>query len=307
MSKEDSGANSMLSNEKIGFIGTGIMGGHMVRRLAQAGYSVAAWNRTRSKVESLSEFGVVAADTPSHAADGADIIIVMVSDGPSSDAVVHGEGGNGLLNVMKEGSILIVMSSIPVDTAAAQGKAADEKRVRYLDAPVSGGEPGARDGQLTIMAGGDRQAFEAVQALFDVMGRSTFVGPAGAGSLAKLANQVIVGNTIQTVAEALLLVQAGGADPSAVIEALKGGFADSPILQNHGRRMIEGNFEPGARSEIQLKDTSTAEDLGKSFNLVMPMTYQARQTYENLVEHGQAGLDHNAAWLDLRRRSGLPE
>lgn len=298
----------MPSNEKIGFIGTGIMGGHMARRLAQAGYQVSAWNRTRSKAEPLTEFGVDLSDTLAMAVDGADIVIVMVSDGPTSDAVIFGAGDEaGLLDTMKEGSALIVMSSIPVDTAAAQGKAAATKQILYLDAPVSGGEPGARDGKLTIMAGGERQNFDKMQPVFDVMGRSTFVGPAGAGSLAKLANQVIVGNTIQTVAEALLLVQAGGADPTAVIEALKGGFADSPILQNHGRRMIEGNFQPGARSEIQLKDTRTAEDLGKSFDLVMPMTDQARQTYQNLLEHEQGSLDHNAAWLDLRRRSGLAE
>jgi 2-hydroxy-3-oxopropionate reductase len=191
-----------------------------------------------------------------------------------------------------------------METAAAQGKAAQARGVHYLDAPVSGGEPGARDGKMTIMAGGDAGAFDDLQPVFGVMGRSTYVGKAGTGSLAKLANQVIVGNTIQTVAEALLLAESGGADPKAVIEALKGGFADSPILQNHGKRMIEGNFEPGGRCRIQLKDTRTAEDLGKSFGLVMPMTGQARETYSNLVEHEQGDLDHNAAYLDLRRRSG---
>jgi 2-hydroxy-3-oxopropionate reductase len=192
-----------------------------------------------------------------------------------------------------------------METAAAQGKAAKRKSIRYLDAPVSGGEPGARDGKLTIMAGGNADAFEEMQDVFTVMGRSTYVGPAGTGSLAKLANQVIVGNTIQTVAEALLLAQEGGADPDAVIEALKGGFADSPILQNHGSRMIAGNFEPGGRCYIQLKDTRTAEQLGKSFGLVMPMTSQARETFSNLVDNGQGDLDHNAAYLDVRRRSGL--
>jgi 2-hydroxy-3-oxopropionate reductase len=226
----------------------------------------------------------------------------MVSDGPASDDVILGEGG--ILEQMGEGSTLVVMSSIPMETAAAQGKAAQARGVRYLDAPVSGGEPGARDGKMTIMAGGDAGAFKELQPVFAVMGRSTHVGPAGTGSLAKLANQVIVGNTIQTVAEALLLAESGGADPVAVIEALKGGFADSPILQNHGKRMIEGNFKPGGRCHIQLKDTRTAEELGTSFGVVMPMTGQARETFTNLVENGQGDLDHNAAYLDLRRRSG---
>ncbi len=292
----------MSAQHSIGFIGTGIMGLHMARRLAQAGHRMTAWNRTSSKAEPLKEYGVDIAASAADAAKGADIVIVMVTDGPASDEVILGE--SGILEQMGEGSTLLVMSSIPMETAAAQGKAAQARGVHYLDAPVSGGEPGARDGKMTIMAGGDAVAFDGLQPVFGVMGRSTYVGSAGTGSLAKLANQVIVGNTIQTVAEALLLAESGGADPKAVIEALKGGFADSPILQNHGKRMIEGNFEPGGRCRIQLKDTRTAEDLGKSFGLVMPMTGQARETYSNLVEHEQGDLDHNAAYLDLRRRSG---
>jgi 2-hydroxy-3-oxopropionate reductase len=296
----------MAEKHSIGFIGTGIMGFHMARRLAQAGYRVAAWNRTAAKAEPLREYGVSLAAAAAHAAVNADVVIVMVADGPSSDEVIFGvDKSAGVLERMGEGATLLVMSSIPVATAAAQGKAAAARRVRYLDAPVSGGEPGARDGKLTIMAGGDAQAFEDIQPVFAVLGRSTRVGPAGTGSLAKLANQVIVGNTIQTVAEALLLAQAGGADPDAVIEALKGGFADSPILQNHGRRMIAGDFEPGGRCSTQLKDTRTAEELGTSFGLVIPMTAQARETYASLVENGQGDLDHNAAYLELRRRSGL--
>ena len=296
----------MQEKASIGFIGTGIMGLHMARRLAEAGHAVSAWNRTAAKAEPLKSFGISIASSSDVAAQDADAVIVMVSDGPASDAVIHGaDETGGLLGAMGEGTTLIVMSSIPMQTAATQGRAAAENGIRYLDAPVSGGEPGARDGALTIMAGGDAKAFAAVQPVFAVLGRSTHVGPAGAGSLAKLANQVIVGNTIQTVAEALLLAQAGGADPHAVIEALKGGFADSPILQNHGSRMVSGLFEPGGRCEIQLKDTRTAEELGSSFGLTMPMTNQARETYQNLVDNGQGGLDHNAAWLDLRRRSGL--
>ncbi|MCH8239123.1 MAG: NAD(P)-dependent oxidoreductase [Proteobacteria bacterium] len=290
----------------IGFIGTGIMGFHMARRLAQAGYRITAWNRTEAKAEPLRDYGVDIAATAADAAGGAGIAIVMVADGPSSDEVILGTGENtGILERMRAGSTLLVMSSIPVATAAAQGKAAEAAKVRYLDAPVSGGEPGARDGKLTIMAGGDAQAFEEMQPVFAVMGRSTYIGRAGAGSLAKLANQVIVGNAIQSVAEALLLVQAGGADPKAVIEALTGGFADSPILQNHGSRMIAGDFKPGGRCHTQLKDTRSAQELGTSLGIVMPMTAQARETYANLVENGQGDLDHNAAWLDLRRRSGM--
>lgn len=292
----------MSAQHSIGFIGTGIMGFHMARRLAQAGHRVTAWNRTSSKADPLREYGAEVADSAADAAEGADIVIVMVSDGPASDEVILGP--SGILALMGEASTLLVMSSIPMETAMAQGQAAQARAVKYLDAPVSGGEPGARDGKLTIMAGGDAGAFEDLQPVLAVMGRSTYVGPAGTGSLVKLANQVIVGNAIQSVAEALLLAELGGADPNAVIEALKGGFADSPILQNHGKRMIAGDFEPGGRCKIQLKDTRTAEDLGISFGLVMPMTGQARETFHNLVENGQGDLDHNAAYLDLRRRGG---
>jgi 2-hydroxy-3-oxopropionate reductase len=275
----------MSKSYSIGFIGIGIMGFHMARRLAEAGYDVGAWNRTREKAEKLTSYGASVADSAADAAKRSDIVIVMVADGPSSDAVIFGADENpGLLEAMASGSTLVVMSSIPMETATAQGKAANEKGVSYLDAPVSGGEPGARDG---------------------VMGRSTHVGPAGAGSLAKLANQVIVGNTIQTVAEALLLARQGGADPDAVITALQGGFADSPILQNHGRRMIAGNFEPGGRCSIQLKDTRTAEELGRSLGLELPITTLVRGTYAALNERGRGDLDHNAAWLELLRINKL--
>ncbi|MEM8744005.1 MAG: NAD(P)-dependent oxidoreductase [Pseudomonadota bacterium] len=298
--------NSMAEKATIGFAGTGIMGAHMARRLAQEGHQVLAWNRTPEKAAPLKEFGASIVGAVEELGPGADAVIVMVSDGPASDAIIFGDDGtSGLLEKMREGATLVVMSSIPPQTASAQAAAASNRGICYLDAPVSGGEPGARDGTLAIMAGGDAGAFADMQPVFSVFGRSTLVGPAGAGSLAKLANQVIVGNTIQTVAEALMLAAAGGADPEAVIEALKGGFADSPILQNHGKRMIQKNFEAGARSEIQLKDTRTAEDLGKSLGLVMPITNQTRETYQNLVDNGQGDLDHNAAWLDVRRRSGI--
>ncbi len=298
----------MAQRASIGFVGTGIMGFHMARRLAEAGHAVIAWNRTPAKAEPLRDFGVTLAPSAADAGENVDAVIVMVSDGPASDAVILGNANeDGLLGRMRKGATLAVMSSIPMDTASAQAEAASARGIRYLDAPVSGGEPGARDGTLAIMAGGEAQAFADMQPVFSVFGRSTRVGPAGAGSLAKLANQVIVGNTIQTVAEALLLAQAGGADPEAVIEALKGGFADSPILQNHGSRMVQGDFTAGARCEIQLKDTRTAAELGTSLGLVMPITSETKTTYQNLVDNGQGDLDHNAAWLDVRRRSGHGE
>ncbi|GAB4232500.1 MAG: NAD(P)-dependent oxidoreductase [Methyloligellaceae bacterium] len=296
----------MTQKPSVGFIGIGIMGFQMARRLLEAGHPLIAWNRTRAKAEALQDFGARVADSPGEAAQEARVAIVMVADGPASDAVILGEGERaGLLDAMRPGSFLVVMSSIPVETARAQAEAARGKGIRYLDAPVSGGEPGAREGTLAIMAGGSEPDFAELEPLFRTMGRPTRVGEAGAGSLVKLANQVIVGNTIQTVAEALLLAREGGADPAALIEALKGGFADSTILQNHGARMIAGDFNPGARSEIQLKDTRTAEELARSLGLELPVTSLVREIYESLCRHGWGDRDHNAPWLELLRRNSL--
>lgn len=295
----------MNGARSIGFVGTGIMGFQMARRLAEAGHSIAAWNRTPDKAERLEPFGVSVVGQACDAGRDADLVIVMVADGPTSDRVLIGDGAPGLLDTMGAGATLVVMSSIPMETAQAQATAATERGLGYLDAPVSGGEPGARDGTLAIMAGGDRSVFDALGDVFAVLGRATLVGPAGAGSLVKLANQVIVGNTISTVAEALTLAAQGGADPKAVIEALKGGFADSPILQNHGRRMIEGDFNPGAPSRIQLKDMRSAKALADKLSLTLPMTQQALALYVSLAENGHEELDHAASYLEIQRLCGL--
>lgn len=299
---------------RIGLIGIGIMGHHFGRRLRAAGYEVAAWNRTRAKAEALLDVGVVVADTPAMAAQGADAVIVMVADGPTSDAVIGGAGAAdpatdgdlpAVLDTLSAGATLIVMSSIPQATAAAQARRAAACGVAYLDAPVSGGEPGARDGTLAIMAGGDEATFHNAAALFSVFGRPTFMGPAGTGSLAKLANQTIVGGTILTVAEAMLLVERGGGRPEALADALAGGFADGAVLQNHGRRMAAGEFVPGAKVTVQLKDLNMILALADQLGLVLPGAEVAREVYAGLAAAGDGDLDHNAALIELRRRNGL--
>ena len=180
----------------------------------------------------------------------------MLSSGPVCDEVMLGPGGT--LAAMRKGSTLIVMSSIPVETAQAQARAAAAQSVAYLDAPVSGGEKGAAEGTLAIMVGGEEAAFERVRPVLEVMGRPTRVGPAGTGELAKLVNQLIVASTIAVVAEAVLLAERGGADPAKVREALLGGFAHSTILEQHALRMIARDFKPGGPAKYQVKDTSTA-------------------------------------------------
>jgi len=289
----------MTTSSRIGFIGTGIMGGHMARRLAQAGFSLAAWNRSPDKAEALAPFGIGFASEAAEAARHADIVISMLSSGPVCDEVLF--GSHAVADVMSPGSILVVMSSIPVETARRQAERAAENGIRYIDAPVSGGEKGAREGTLAIMAGGEASAVDALAPVLAPLGRVTHVGPAGAGSLAKLANQLIVASNICAVAEALLLAERGGADPARVREALLGGFADSTVFRQHGRRMIEADFSPGGPAKYQIKDTGTALALAASLGLTLPVAIEVDRIFRGLVDHGGGDLDHSAAIVELRR------
>ncbi len=285
----------------LGFVGTGIMGGHMARRLALTGHRVTAWNRSRAKAEALAAHGVAVTDEPRLAAGGADLVVCMLSSGPVCDEVLL--GSDGVLGAMRPGSTLVVMSSIPVDTAEAQARQAADRGVRFLDAPVSGGEKGAAAGTLAIMVGGDADTFRDADPVFAPLGRATHVGPAGTGQLAKLVNQVMVASNICAVAEALLLAKRGGADPARVREALLGGFADSSVLRQHGQRMIEGDFRPGGPAKYQVKDTSTALAHAQRLGLDLPVAGLIDGLFSDLVAHGGGDLDHSAVILELRRRS----
>jgi 3-hydroxyisobutyrate dehydrogenase-like beta-hydroxyacid dehydrogenase len=287
---------------QVAFIGTGIMGYQMARRLAKAGHRVTAWSRTRHKAERLAAFGASIAATPADAAEQAEIVIGMLADGPTCEAVWF---GHGAVAAMRPGSLLIDMASIPVETARDHAERCRAAGVAYLDAPVSGGEKGATEGTLAIMVGGREEDFARAKPLFEAMGRPTLVGPAGSGALAKLCNQLIVANTIATVAEALLLAERGGADPAAVRQALMGGFADSAILQAHGERMLAGNFVPGGPAKYQLKDIRTATTLARSLGLELPVTELSETLFAALADKGGADLDHSALYLELRRRNGL--
>ncbi|WP_420420077.1 NAD(P)-dependent oxidoreductase [Pacificispira sp.] len=290
---------------RIGFVGTGIMGAPMARNLARGGFAVTAWNRSRAKSDALRDSGISVAETAAQAADGADLVIVMLSDGPTCDHVLNDQGDHGapVLPAMASGSRLVVMSSIPVETARDQAERAAARGVGYLDAPVSGGEKGATEATLAIMAGGAQEDFDALRPPFSAMGRPTLVGPAGAGQLAKLANQIIVGNTLATVAEALIFAERGGADPAAVRQALLGGFADSTILQQHGLRMCEGNWTPGGFSKYQLKDLRTAMAFAATLGLDLPVSGVTTGLYEDTVAHGDGDKDQSAVFLELTRRN----
>jgi len=289
--------NKVMKN--IGFVGTGIMGGHMARRLSVAGFRVKAWNRTADKAAALVANGVEVASTAADAAKDVDAVICMLSSGPVCDEVLLCEGG--VLDAMRSGSTLVVMSSIPVETARGQAKRATAVGLDYIDAPVSGGEKGAREGTLAIMAGGEAAQVEGVHGVFAPMGRVTHVGPAGSGQLAKLANQLIVASNICAVAEALLLAERGGADPARVREALLGGFADSTVFRQHGLRMVEGNFVPGGPAKYQVKDTGTALALARAQELRLPVAEQVDCLFRRLVDEGGGDLDHSAVFLTLKK------
>ncbi|MEE8629853.1 MULTISPECIES: NAD(P)-dependent oxidoreductase [Methylobacterium] len=288
----------------IGFLGTGIMGAPMARHLGRAGHAVRAWNRSPGKAAALAQDGVSLAADPRAAAQGADVVVCMLSSGPVCDEILLGPGG--VLPAMAPGSLLVVMSSIPVETAQRQAAAAAEAGLLYVDAPVSGGERGAVAGTLAIMAGGSPEAFARAEPVLSAMGRPTHVGPAGCGQLAKLANQAIVASTIVTVAEAITFVERGGADPAKVREALLGGFADSTILKQHALRMIERDFAPGGPAKYQVKDTGTALSHAATLGLALPVLSLVDGLFSEMVAEGDGDLDHSAVIRALQRRNGLP-
>jgi len=289
----------------IGFVGTGIMGGHMARRLAAAGASVHAWNRSAAKVEALAAHGVMRVATPSAALDGADVAIVMLSSGPVCDAVLFDADDSGRVpaEALASGATLVVMSSIPVETARAQAARVSGRGVRYVDAPVSGGESGARDGTLAIMAGGEVQAVRDVAQALAPLGRVTHLGPAGSGQLAKLANQIIVGGTLVAIAEALELVRRGGADPAAVREAWMGGFADSKVLRVLGERMVSGDFAPGSPAAYQLKDMRTAEAFARSLGVRLEVFESVIALFQAVADRGEGDRDVSIVAREVSRRA----
>lgn len=283
----------------IAFLGIGLMGAPMARNLLKAGFPVTAWNRSIGKAEALAADGASIASSAEDAASHADIVIAMVSDGAAVRALLDG----GVAGAMRPGAVFVDMSSIRPREARVHFDLLRAKGVSALDAPVSGGTKGAADATLAIMAGGEEEAFEKAKPALSAMGRPVLVGPPGTGQLAKLANQGIVATTIGIVAEAMLLMQAAGADMNRLRDALKGGFADSVILQQHGRRMAENDFEPGGRSSLQLKDLNNLLEEAASLGLTLPLAELQQARYDRFVNAlGGADLDHAGLFLELKDR-----
>ena len=281
----------------IAFIGVGLMGAPMVTNLIRAGFSLHLWNRTQSKLDPFQKNANTYAAI-SEAVAHADIIITMLETG---DIVEQTLMQGDVLQAIKPGSIVVDMSSIPPEQARAHAQLLKDYSISYLDAPVSGGTVGAEQATLSIMAGGDKNDFEKALHIFNAMGSATHIGPHGTGQVAKLANQAIVGITIGAVSEALLLAAEGGADPVAVRKALGGGFAASRILELHGQRMIDGNYEPGARSRVQLKDMRTILDEARLQGLTLPLSQRTHDGYLSLIAHGKENIDHSGLMVELER------
>ncbi|WP_319518578.1 2-hydroxy-3-oxopropionate reductase [uncultured Martelella sp.] len=287
---------------KIGFIGLGVMGRPMAGHLIEAGHEVSL-HRVKDVSRFLVEKGGAEAASARAAVEGADAVILMLPDTPDVEAVLFGEGG--VAEGLPRGALVIDMSSISPVATKDFAKRIEAAGGLWLDAPVSGGQAGAEKAALTIMCGGSDEAFAMAKPLLETMGkRITLVGGVGAGQTAKVCNQIIVGLTIQAVAEALTLAEAAGADPAMVREALMGGFADSTILNVHGKRMIDKAFEPGFRIGLHRKDMSLAVDAARALDLALPNTATVQHLMNAAVGRGEGDLDHAALIRTLKDLSG---
>jgi len=279
--------------ETIGFIGLGIMGRPMAKNLMEAGYELVLYNRTREKAEELAGDGVTVAESPREVAEQSDIIITMLPDSPEVREAVAGEGG--VFEGIKEGSLVVDMSTISPMIAEELAADAGERGVGLLDAPVSGGEPGAEDGTLSIMAGGSEEDFERARPLFDILGKTVVhVGEAGAGQVVKACNQIVVALIIEAVSEALVLGSKAGVDPAKVIEILSGGLAGNKVMEVKKNFFLEHDFDPGFRIDLHHKDLGIALAAGREYGVALPVTAIVSQMLEALKAKGSGDRDHSA-------------
>lgn len=282
----------MSAQQKLGFIGLGIMGGPMAHHLLKAGHQLFTYTRSNTPDYLQQEGAVLCADA-ADVAQKADIIFLMLPDTPDVERVLFGV--HGVAQGLTKGKIVVDMSSISPIATKDFAQRITALGCDYLDAPVSGGEVGAKNAALTIMVGGTETGFGRVSPLFELMGKNiTLVGGYGDGQTAKVANQIIVALNIEAVAEALLFAARAGADPAKVRQALMGGFASSRILEVHGERMIKRTFDPGFRIELHQKDLNLALSAARSLGLSLPNTASAQQLFSSCVAHGGKGWDHSA-------------
>ena len=292
-------------SEHIGFIGLGVMGKPMAKHLISAGHRLTVHNRSRGAVDELVTAGAAAAAAPAEVARASDVVITMLPDTPDVERVIAGD--NGVLAGLKNGAVVIDMSSIsPVATERLAKQVAD-KGGSMLDAPVSGGEIGAINASLSIMVGGDEATFHRMKPILDVMGnkeRVVYIGRSGAGQVCKICNQVAIGGALAGVSEAFALAKKTGVDAARVRQALLGGFAASRVLEVHGERMLVDNYKPGFRARLYQKDMRLANEAAAANGVAMPATAIVTQLVNALVASGGADLDYAALGTVLFKLSG---
>ena len=274
------------------------MGFPMAKNLLKSGYNLKAYNRSQDKADRLKEFGAEISLSVKDVVTNADIVITMLTDDAAVEKVMSSDE---FISNIKEGATVIDMSSVNPVLTIKYSKKLKEKKINYLDAPVSGGTIGAEEATLAIMVGGDEETFKNCYELLKKMGNPTLVGPVSSGQISKLANQIIVGVTIGAVAEAITLCEKSGTNPNKMIEALSGGWADSKILQTHGRRMIDKDFTPKGKTTTQLKDMTNIVNAGKAVETHLPISSLIKEMYKDLVADGHGNTDHSSLYNAIEK------
>jgi 3-hydroxyisobutyrate dehydrogenase len=290
--------------ERIGFIGLGIMGASMARNLLKAGYAVRVWNRTAARMQALMAEGAQPAESPAHLASQCDIVFICVSDTPDVKAVVSGE--NGVMHGAAPGALVVDMSTISPQATREMAAQLEERGVHFLDAPVSGGSEGAKNGTLSIMVGGSAAQYQRALPCFQAMGKTiTHMGEVGTGQLTKLVNQVLVVGNMLATAEALLMAQAGGLDLARTIQAVAGGAAGSWMLANRGTQAIVRDFRPGFTIDLQQKDLRLVLEAADVLGIPVLMTSMIFNLYRTLQREGLGSEGNHGLIIALERLAGI--
>lgn len=293
-----------MSQQIIGFIGLGIMGRPMAYNLLRSGYSLVVHNRSRQAVDELVGAGAKAATSPRQAAEQSQVVITMLPDSPDVEQVALGT--DGIIESARPGLVFVDMSTIAPSVAIRVARTLAEKGVRCLDAPVSGGDVGAREGTLSIMAGGDEATFDEVKPILQALGKSAILcGPIGAGQTVKACNQVLVAVTIAGVSEALTLGAKAGVDPAKIIEVLGGGLARCGVLENRGQRMVAGDFAPGFRIRLHYKDLNIVRQASKDCAVPLPVTAVVHELFATAMAKDRGELDHSGLLTVIEELAGI--
>jgi 2-hydroxy-3-oxopropionate reductase len=289
----DAGEERVMANDRVGFIGLGVMGKPMARNLLTTGFEVVAHSRTRTSVDDVAQDGATAASSPREVAEQADVVILMLPDSPEVREVLDGE--DGLIAGARSGSLVIDMSTISPVVTRAIAVDCGAHGIGWVDAPVSGGDVGAREATLSIMAGGSDEDFARAKPFFEALGRTiVHVGPVGAGQVVKACNQVVVALTIEAVSEALVLGSKAGVDPATIIEVLSGGLAANKVMEVRGRNFLEHDFTPGFRIDLHHKDLGIALAAAREYGVALPNTAAVDQMLQALRSNGRGDRDHSA-------------